>query len=53
MAPIPRAHVTKKVKGQIVIKTKHAQSLLSPSSTKAKHIKVLTNNNHPTGPKHK
>ncbi|MFI5458103.1 MAG: hypothetical protein ACHRXM_21930, partial [Isosphaerales bacterium] len=47
-------HVAKKVKGQIVIKTKHAgSSLLSTSTGKAKHTPLLVSKNHPKGPKHK
>jgi PKD repeat protein len=43
--------VHKKVKGQIVIKQKPGQSLLS--NTNGKHSKLVVSANHPTGPKHK
>jgi hypothetical protein len=44
----------KKVKGQVVVKTKHGGLLVAQHhATTLKHVKVLKSNNHPKGPSHK
>jgi hypothetical protein len=45
----PATH--KKPKGQIVVKTKHGQSLISTSNGKTKQPALVASNGHPKGPK--
>jgi Bacterial Ig-like domain len=51
--PAATRHRTHKVRGHIVVKTKHGESLLSTSRNHAKPKALVLSRNHPRGPKRK